>query len=130
MITGGCICGAVTYSIDQPLRDARSCHCSQCRKTFSAQASAYAEVVPGSFTWITGEETLTTFDSAHGFGLRFCSRCGSTLVGTWEGNVHGVTLGCVDGDPEVEIGMHIFVGSKAAWEVMPDGVVRFEEGPG
>jgi hypothetical protein len=35
----------------------------------------------------------------------------------------------VDGDPDVTIGMHIFVGSKAAWEVMPDGVVQFHEGP-
>jgi hypothetical protein len=43
--------------------------------------------------------------------------------------VHGVTLGCANGDPAVEIGMHIFVGSKATWEVLPEGVVQFEEGP-
>ena len=130
MITGGCICGAATYSIGEGLRDGRSCHCSRCRKTFSGQASAYAEVVPGSFTWTAGEDVLTTFEVGDGLGLQFCSRCGSTLVGVFNGAVHGVTLGCVDGDPEIEIGMHIFVGSKAAWEVMPEGVVRFEEGPG
>jgi hypothetical protein len=33
-----------------------------------------------------------------------------------EGEVHGVTLGTVDGDPGVEIEMHIFVGSKAPWD--------------
>ena len=42
---------------------------------------------------------------------------------------HGVTLGCVNDDPKIEIGMHIFVGSKAAWEVMPEGVIEFEQGP-
>jgi hypothetical protein len=30
--------------------------------------------------------------------------------------VHGVTLGTVDGDPGVEIGMHIYVASKAPWD--------------
>jgi hypothetical protein len=38
-----------------------------------------------------------------------------------------VTLGCVDGDPEVEIGMHIFVGSKAAWEVLPSSGHQYHE---
>jgi hypothetical protein len=35
----------------------------------------------------------------------------------------------VNGDPEIEIGMHIFVGSKATWDVIPEGVILFEEGP-
>jgi len=47
----------------------------------------------------------------------------------FEGAVHGVTLGCINGDPEIEIGRHIFVGSKAKWEVIPDGVTIFDKGP-
>jgi hypothetical protein len=128
-ISGGCFCGAVTYKVDKRLRDARSCHCSRCRKAFSAQASAYAEVEPGTFQWLSGQDLLTSFESNQGFGLQFCSRCGSTLCGTYGGDVHGITLGCVNGDPEIEIGHHIFVGSKAAWEVLPQGVTMYEEGP-
>ncbi len=48
--------------------------------------------------------------------MGFCSRCGSTLCGLHAGRVHGLTLGCIDGDPGVEIEMHIFVGSKAPWD--------------
>lgn len=129
-ITGECFCGAITYRIDGKLREARSCHCSRCRKAFSAQASAYAEIEPGTLQWCSGEELLTTYASQQGFGLQFCSRCGSTLCGVYRGDVHGVTLGCTNGDPEVEIGMHIFVGSKAAWEVLPRGVTQFDEAPG
>ena len=129
VISGGCFCGAVTYKVDKRLRDARSCHCSRCRKAFSAQASAYAEVEPGTFQWLSGQDLLTSFESNQGFGLQFCSRCGSTLCGTYSGDVHGITLGCVNGDPEIEIGHHIFVGSKAAWEVLPQGVTMYEEGP-
>ncbi len=126
-ITGGCFCGAVTYEISGKLRDARSCHCSRCRKAFSSQASAYALVNAAEFRWLGGEDTLSSFLTGHGFGLQFCSNCGSTLCGIFEGAVHGVTLGCIDGDPDVEIGRHIFVGSKASWEVIPDGVTTFSE---
>jgi hypothetical protein len=128
-ISGECFCGAVRYEIAGRLRNARSCHCSRCRKAFSAQASAYALVDPAEFRWVSGEALLSTYTSQPGFGLRFCSVCGSTLCGTFAGEVHGVTLGCVNGDPGVEIAQHIFVGSKAPWEVIPEGVRVFEEGP-
>ena len=118
----------MTYQVDGMLRDARSCHCSRCRKAFSSQASAYALVDSSEFRWLSGEDLLTSYVNSQGFGLQFCSKCGSTLVGVFNGVVHGVTLGCVNGDPGVEIGKHIYVGSKAAWEIIPDGVRRFDEG--
>jgi hypothetical protein len=127
-ITGECFCGSVKYKIDGSLKDARSCHCSRCRKAFSSQASSYALVVSAEFEWLQGEELLTSYDSQTGFGLRFCSKCGSTLCGTYNGSVHGVTLGCLNGSPEVEVGYHIFVGSKAVWEVIPEGVITYKEG--
>ncbi|MEZ5558613.1 MAG: GFA family protein [Pseudomonadales bacterium] len=128
-ITGECFCGSVRYEIDGGLRAARSCHCSRCRKAFSAQASAYAEVDPARFRWLSGQEQLTTYATGHGFGLQFCSVCGSTLCGTFQGRIHGVTLGCINGDPGVSIAQHIFVGSKAPWEVLPEGITAYEEGP-
>lgn len=127
-ITGECFCGAIRYEITGALRDARSCHCSRCRKAFSAQASAYALVEPDDFRWLAGEEALTTYTGEHGFGLRFCSTCGSTLCGIFEGQVHGITLGCVNGDPGIAISRHLFTASRAPWEVLPDGIVAFEAG--
>ena len=121
-IKGSCFCGEVKYKIEGKLRDARSCHCSMCRKAFNAQASAYAQVEPEEFLWFS-------YESNNGAGLLFCSICGSTLCGTFNGNVHGVTLGCVEGEPEIELGMHIFVGSKASWEIIPDGVPQYESWP-
>ena len=126
-LTGECFCGGVKYLIDGALRDARSCHCSRCRKAFSSQASAYALVDASKFQWVSGEALLTTYSGQHGFGLRFCSQCGSTLVGVFQEEIHGVNLGCLNDDPQLEIGRHIFVGSKASWEVMPEGVTQYQE---
>lgn len=128
-VTGECFCSQVKYQITGSLRDARSCHCSRCRKAFSAQASAYALVDSREFEWLRGAHLLSTYVGQAGFGLQFCSLCGSTLCGIYNGQIHGVTLGCLNGDPEIELGMHIYVGSKAKWEAIPEGVTQYEEGP-
>jgi hypothetical protein len=128
-ITGECFCGSVTYQVDGKLRDAKSCHCSRCRKAFNAQASAAAVVEPAALKWLSGEVLLTPYVGKNGYGLQFCKICGSTLCTTFKGEILQVVLGCVNGDPDIEIGQHIFVGSKANWEVIPDCVTQFDEWP-
>ena len=128
-LTGECFCGRVRYQVTSPLRNARSCHCSRCRKAFSGSGSAYAEVAPGSFTWTAGEENITSFYSSQGWGLCFCRTCGTTLCGLHERDVHGVTLGSLNGDPGVKIEMHIFVGSKAPWDHIGGDAPQFVELP-
>lgn len=128
-IDGGCFCGRVRYRIVAPLRNARSCHCSRCRKAFSGAGSAYAEVAAESFAWLQGEQELTRYETSPGWGLGFCRTCGTTLCGTHEDVVHGVTLGSVDGDPGVQLGMHIFVGSRAPWDHVGGDAPQFDEFP-
>ena len=130
MIEGGCFCGTVRFRIKGALKGAQACHCSQCRKAFSGASSAYAEVAEGSeFRWIAGESALNTYTSAHGWGIAFCRTCGSTLCGIFDGKVHGVTLGTVDGDPGVQIEIHTYVGSKAPWDHIGGSAPQFEERP-
>jgi hypothetical protein len=128
-LSGGCFCGRVRYQISAPLGPGRSCHCSRCRKAFSGTGSAYAEVAPGSFSWLSGEDNLTFHETAPGWGLGFCRTCGTTLCGTAGGGVHGITLGSVDGDPGVQIEMHIFVGSRAPWDHIGGPAPQFDGFP-
>ncbi len=124
MMTGECFCGGVKYRYSGKLMNARSCHCSRCRKAFSSAASAYAEIDQTRFEWLAGENLLTYYPSNKDWGKYFCRTCGSTLCGVYQGEVHGVTLGCLNGEPDVTLQMHIFVGSKAAWDELPRGEVR------
>ena len=128
LTTGECFCGAITYTISGRLSDPLACHCSRCRKAFNAACSNYARVDAAAFRWRTGEHLLTAYVGKHGFGLLFCSVCGSTLCGTHESAVHGVTLGCLNGDPKIDQVEHIFVGSKAAWDAIPSDAKQFFEG--
>lgn len=128
-LTGSCFCGQVHYHISAPLRAARSCHCSRCRKAFSGAGSTYAEVEPGSFAWASDADNLSGYESTPGWGLCFCRTCGTTLCGTHDGEVHGVTLGTLDGDPGVVIEMHLFVGSKAPWDHIGGDAPQFHGFP-
>ncbi len=127
--TGECFCGAVKYKIEGPVFGARSCHCSRCRKAFSAQASSYALIEPGSLTWTQGEEELATFPAEGPIAKKFCKTCASTLCGVMDGEIHGIALGCLNDDAGIEIEAHIFAGSKACWEVLPEGVPIYDTFP-
>ncbi|MBV2119901.1 MAG: GFA family protein [Candidatus Thiodiazotropha sp. (ex Ctena orbiculata)] len=126
-IRGSCACGEVIYEVDGELHDAASCHCSMCRKANGAQSSAFALIEPGKLSWLTGESLLTHYNSSEEMGSLFCSRCGSPLAGTYQGVIGWVTLGCVDGEPGLKVGKHIFMGSKAFWETNPADVLQFDE---
>ena len=127
-LTGECFCGTIRYEISGEIYDARSCHCSRCRKAFSGSGSAYA-LVSGGFKWLAGEDFLSSNVNKDGAGLQFCRQCGSTLCGVFQGEVHGVTLGCLDGDPPIQISRHIFIGSKASWDVIGGDAPQHEAGP-
>ena len=129
VISGSCFCGAVTYSVSSPLKNARCCHCSRCRKLFGGAGSAYAEVEREAFEWTAGREALQQFQTGANTGLAFCGVCSSALAGLVDNRVHGITLGTVDGDPGIEIAMHIFVGSKAAWDHIGGTAIQFLDGP-
>lgn len=127
--TGECFCGAITYRVVGEIAPAMRCHCSRCRKAFSAAASAMSPVSEGQFSWTAGEELLQVYAGLHGYGIAFCKTCGSTLVGTKNGAVMGITLGTLNGDPPVVVERHIFVGSKASWDMIGDSAPQHLEWP-
>ena len=70
--TGGCLCGAVRYTVrGEPVHVGR-CHCADCRKESGSAFTVYAQWPVEAFE-IVGE-----ISSYHGRG--FCGRCGSRLL--------------------------------------------------
>ena len=102
-IKGSCSCGSVSYEIAGKLNSAGSCHCSICRKASGSQSSAYAMFNPDEFSWSSDEGGLTYYQSSEDMGSYFCSKCGSTLGGSYKGDICWVTLGCVEGNPEIKV---------------------------
>jgi hypothetical protein len=128
-IKGGCLCGRVRYEITGRLFNADNCHCSKCRRQHGAAFATYADIDPGDFTWISGEDLLKKYETLSGAGWCFCTNCGSSLAGTANGKITSITLGTVEGDPGIKPESHIFVGSKAHWYEIKDDLQQFDERP-
>ena len=61
MYHGSCLCGEVTFSIENGINDIVCCHCSRCRK---AQGSAFAtngNVDARNFKFVSGENNLSQY---------------------------------------------------------------------
>jgi hypothetical protein len=74
--TGRCACGALTYTVDGPLRDVWNCHCYRCRRITGhhmagTRADADAVTISG--------DTLRWYEPDASCGYGFCGDCGSSL---------------------------------------------------
>ncbi len=119
------------YEITEPFQRAGYCHCSRCRKLTGGLAGINGRVSRKGFRLLSGEEMLGVYEvPGDAKAAVFCQTCGSTLFrGEWpDGEVIGVRLGTLDGDPGVSPQYHIFVDSRAPWEELPDdGLPRYPQ---
>ena len=75
--TGGCLCGAVRYTLAAAPTHMDVCHCGMCRKHTGGLALGF--MVPASgITW-AGEENLGLYRSSDWAERGFCKLCGSGL---------------------------------------------------
>ena len=129
-LTGGCLCGAVRFEVDEPLVTAGWCHCTRCQRRTGTSGSIQGRIAPGSLRILSGEELLHAYQPAGGFAKVFCSACGSSM---WsrspeDPEVISVRFGVFDTDPGIRPSYRQFVAYAPAWDPLPDdGLPRFPE---
>ena len=129
-LTGGCGCGAVRFEVTAPLVSARYCHCTRCQRRTGTGSSANAQVEPGSFQVIDGEDRMRAWKPDGGAEKWFCGDCGSALFSRDpdDATVVAVRLGAFDEDPGIRPTVRQFVAYAAPWEPLPDdGLPRYPE---
>ena len=79
--TGGCLCGAIRYSINQAVEVVSACHCTHCQKASGTGASHNALVSAGAVTFTAGKTKVYTDTAESGNTLyrHFCGDCGSPI---------------------------------------------------
>jgi hypothetical protein len=120
--TGGCLCGAVRYSVrGDPLYVGR-CHCADCRKESGSAFSVYAQW-PVEVFEMTGE--IASYDDRG-----FCARCGSRLLdlSDLEDSIIEIRLGSLDNAPfELTPRTEIWVKRRESWIPLVDGAAQHDE---
>jgi len=88
-LTGSCLCGGVSYSVNGPARDVVNCFCSQCRKT-SGHHVAATRVNKDHLTLVENK-TLNWYECLPGVHRGFCNKCGGNLF--WDnGNDNEISI--------------------------------------
>ena len=129
MVEGGCLCGAVRFSVDEFCSDIFKCHCSKCRKAFGGASSAAALAQESAFNWLQGQDAIREYRKDKGFRRCFCPECGSLLPQFLpDYHLHWIPMGLLDDDPGIRLKRHLYVDSKAAWEVLDEHSERLPEG--
>lgn len=128
---GGCMCGAVRFSVSRPLLGALYCHCKRCQQRTGTAFSVTALTEIGSLAVTDGDDCIRTWDPGDGGWLKaFCATCGSQLYASDPQNPElvAVRMGSIDGDPGIRPLAHQFTRYAAVWQPIPDdGLPRFPE---
>ncbi len=126
-LAGRCLCGAVEYTVDDHFRYALNCHCSNCRRATGSAFKPFAGIERDRLEIANGRDRLRLFGSANSHDAR-CAVCGSLLYSlVRDGAYVHVTLGTLVDSPSLRPSAHIFVGSKAPWFEIVDGLPQHQE---
>jgi hypothetical protein len=106
---------------------AANCHCSNCRRTTGSAFKPFAGIERNKIAVTAGADNLMIVGGAQGNDTH-CKVCGSLLYSLVRGGafVH-VAMGSLVDDPAIRPSKHIFVGSKAPWFTITDGLPQYDE---
>lgn len=131
MIKGHCECGRIRYEVNGNIEDFSHCHCSQCRRLHGAAFATFAAVPRDRFRYVSGISDLKVYASSEFNDRVFCAECGSNILvdARQDPEFLYICMGTIDGDPDCPRGYHAYVGSKAAWYEITDGLEQFDTEP-
>jgi hypothetical protein len=129
MLEGGCLCGAVRYSVSRSYLSASNCYCAMCRKAHGGPFSTHIPMRRDQFQILKGE--LKTYKSSLNGRREYCPDCGTHIL------VHGqvadgsvaVPVGTLDGDPPVKVTNHIFIKDRVSWYSILDELPQYDGWP-
>lgn len=126
---GGCLCGAVRYTLTRAPDCVYFCHCRDCQKESGSPFVTDMEVERDSVQ-LVGSMTryVSKGDSGRLVHRHFCSRCGTTLYTEFEADPEHVAIkACSLDDPSiVKPDRHLFIIRKQPWLELADHLARYE----
>jgi hypothetical protein len=126
-LTGQCLCASVSYEVPDEFKYALICHCSQCRRATGSANKPFAGIEFAKLQVKDGQASILRSGQGPNHDVR-CGKCGSLLYSVVrDGAYVHVALGSLIDAPSIKPTDHIFVGSKAGWESITDGLPQHDE---
>ena len=126
LLAGKCYCGAVRYTVADEFLYAANCHCSECRRTTGSAFKPFAGIESEKLSVVQGPDKIMIYGDEDGNNTH-CKVCGSLLYSVVrEGAFVHVAMGTLVDGPSIRPTKHIFVGSKAPWFTITDGLPQYQ----
>ena len=133
LLTGGCLCGAVRYTVRQTMRfQSYVCHCTDCQtrsgSAFGIQLSVLTGDLEVSGALLKGEHVQPSGAVA---GIYACEKC-LTRIYTDNDRRPGIAnlrAGTLDNSQALAPATHLWVSSKLPWVVIPEEAVAMDRQP-
>jgi len=122
VLSGSCLCGAITYQVELPSKWCAHCHCALCRRSHGSAFVTWFGVPFTQFRLVTGEDCLRRFASSPEARRAFCRECGSSLFfqsERWPGEIH-ITLASAHGELDRAPQSHVYYDQHVSWFEVTD----------
>jgi hypothetical protein len=131
--TGGCVCGAVRYTVRPSIRfRLYACHCTDCQKRSGSSFTLQQTVLTGDYEF-EGEMIEGGFTQPSGARARLyaCPKCHSRLYGTNDTRpgIAIIRAGTFDHSATLIPDVHFWTRSKQPWIVLPPDAQAMETQP-
>ena len=111
MMTGHCLCGAVTFTAEHVETDCHACHCNMCRRWAGGAGFLAADCKGVAFSG----DALSRFASSDWAERGFCSTCGTTLFYFLKPTgLYAISVGAFDDQASFKLVREIFIDRKPA----------------
>ncbi len=129
-LTGGCLCGAVRYTVTAPVQNLIACHCTDCQHASGTGASINALLPSSAFALTQG--TLKVFrkpaDSGNVLHRHFCGDCCAPIF-SQRANLPDfmvLKVGSLDQHEGMKVAMNIWTRSRRPWTLMDPSIEAHE----
>lgn len=129
---GGCLCGAIRYTVPSEPAGVVVCHCADCQRQAGTAFSLIA-IYPQPAVSIEGHCAVfeTIGASGNPVARHFCGACGSPIFSeTQTGRDAGLAFikaGTLDDVSDLAPSAHFWVSSKQPWLTLPEGTIAIEK---
>ena len=137
-LTGGCVCGAIRYTVSRVPVNVYTCHCTDCQR-ITGSAFSIGVVVTAQAFQLTGNEPRPAPGGITVTGRVktrwICPDCATTLYGGPKvgseapGAMRVIRGGTLDDTSWLQPSAHLWTRSAQPWIVLPEGIRRFATQP-
>ncbi len=131
--TGGCLCGAIRYTVTGEVVNMWNCHCNDCRKITGAAFATNVFVKEEDIQITAGTPSTfqNTSDSGNTMTRYFCAGCGSPLFNGNSGRpgIRVIRAGSIDDAGFVKPWANLYANRALPFTHLDDQMTNFDKMP-